>query len=227
MSKYKPQPIITRNKKFNVRSEYKPKLIYCNGNTEKAYFQDLCRHYNLSNIDVVSSPSNRLSLVEELEEFFKKDSVVNQRTKNNLAKYVKHEKYVVFDVDALSNGKNEQNPNMIRNQVDAAVEKCKALSYIPIISNECFELWFLLHYCYLEAELHRDQIYYKLSIQIGQKYEKLKIPMFIILLDKIEDAIKNAKKLAKNYSSQTIVSGRRPYTNVYELVQKIIAQKQG
>lgn len=96
-----------------------------------------------------------------------------------------------------------------------------------IWSNECFELWYLLHFEFVVAGLGRDQIYVKLAddTRLGKKYEKSDKTVFEQLSGKVETAKKNAKKLLADYGAELNPEKDNPSTKVHELVA--VLQKLG
>ncbi|MDM8548698.1 RloB family protein [Desulfobacterales bacterium HSG2] len=83
-------------------------------------------------------------------------------------------------------------------------------------SNEAFELWYLLHFHYYDAALSRSQYKGRLSRLLGKKYEKNSKTMYDDLLDKQQDAIKNAEKLLKKHFRK-----ENPSTTVHLLVEEL------
>lgn len=115
---------------------------------------------------------------------------------------------------------------------DNVAKRCDALNkrfqgegrdttFHAIWSNQCIELWFLLHFDYMHADITREQYREILSDRIGRHYEKADEAVFELLLPKMETAIKNAKKLMKEYGPELPPSQRAPATNVYELVEHL------
>ncbi len=85
-------------------------------------------------------------------------------------------------------------------------------------SNECLEIWFMLHFNYHDTNNGREWYQKKLSQYLGFKYDKSYAGMFSLLEDKLEVAIRNAKRLIDN----TLPPSRNvPATNVYELVEEL------
>lgn len=83
-------------------------------------------------------------------------------------------------------------------------------------SNECIELWFLLHLQDLIADVGRERYKEILEDKIG--YLKNMENIYSILCDKTEIAIDRAKKLYKSYENLP-PSKCCPATRVYELVE--------
>lgn len=83
-------------------------------------------------------------------------------------------------------------------------------------SNECLELWFILHFQPLFSHIGRDQYY---EILRGYfPYEKNLDTIYDILKDKTHTAIAHAKTLYASYENGTPPSRRTPATRVHELV---------
>ena len=92
---------------------------------------------------------------------------------------------------------------------DNTVHRCEALSkrnrklgYGPefhaIWSNQCFELWLLLHFCPLDADISRKAYSQKLSEQLKarglcEEYEKRDPALFSYLRPYLSNALRNAK----------------------------------
>jgi len=99
-------------------------------------------------------------------------------------------------------------------------------------SNEAIELWFLLHFEYLDASIHRYQYIDKLNDYFREygvnkgKYEKNLGDIYEILSEygDSNEAIQNAEKLRKFYEAQGINNeyNMNPGTTVDELVQELL-----
>jgi hypothetical protein len=89
-----------------------------------------------------------------------------------------------------------------------------------IWANECFELWYLLHFELVVAGLGRESIFAKLAEEkrLGKKYNKSDASVFDLLIAKVETAKKNAKKLLDDYGDKLNPEKDNPSTNVHELV---------
>lgn len=126
--------------------------------------------------------------------------------------------WIVYDTDDFP-----------QEHVDQTARLCKELStedttYHAIWSNQCIELWFLLHFCYMHSDLHRSQYWPKLSAQLcalGKgEYSKNREDIYEILYPNMSYAIANAHRLdAENENKQPSQSA--PGTKVYELVETL------
>jgi hypothetical protein len=83
-------------------------------------------------------------------------------------------------------------------------------------SNECIELWFLLHFQSLFAHVGREQ--YHVILKGYFPYEKTLENIYDLLKDKTLTAIAHAKALYASYEEGTPPSQRTPATRVHELV---------
>ena len=87
-------------------------------------------------------------------------------------------------------------------------------------SNECFELWYLLHFKLRTTGIGRKEIWKELEPHLGKRYEKADPVVFSKLKPKLEDAIRNASRLA--FQNAEIHEGRcNPSTNVHELIKEL------
>ncbi len=100
-------------------------------------------------------------------------------------------------------------------QFSAETRSCRQ-EYHVAWSNECIELWFVLHFQMLSTNIKREQYY-----EILEKYfpyEKNLENVYNILSDKTQTAIANAKTLFACYEEDAPPSRRAPATRVHELV---------
>ena len=115
---------------------------------------------------------------------------------------------------------------------DNTVSRCEALNrrfrkngrdlkFHALWSNQCIELWFLLHFIPLEADITREQYRTKLSEHLGRHYEKSDNTIFYSLLPHMNNAIKNAHNLMKSYDPKLSPSQKAPSTTVYQLLEKL------
>jgi hypothetical protein len=90
-----------------------------------------------------------------------------------------------------------------------------------IWANECFELWYLLHFCYRDTAIGRADLRRELSKpdRLNRKYDKADKDFFDLLKDKRPAAFRNAARLLKfNPSHWT-----NPSTNIHRLVERLMA----
>jgi hypothetical protein len=126
--------------------------------------------------------------------------------------------WVVFDTDDFP-----------AENINRTVHLCELYSteettYHALWSNQCIELWFLLHFSFMQSDLHRTAYWPKLtaillSLNLGE-YEKNRKDMYQILFPYIDTAIENAKKLDK-INANKLPSNSVPGTKVYKLIEKL------
>ena len=202
------QPRLDRRKM--IQPEYH--LIVTEGTeTEPAYFGAMKEVINRIYPDkiqlvVQGMGDNTLSL------FRKAKALVEESA--NVFKHV----WVVYDTDDF--------PAEYVNQTAMLCEEesNEETAYHAIWSNQCIELWFLLHFSFMQSDIHRSSYWYKLTgilnVQGLGKYEKNRKDMYDMLYPYMETAIVNAKKL------EVINDGKQPSdscpgTMVHHLVEKL------
>ena len=106
---------------------------------------------------------------------------------------------------------------------DQAISKAKKYGFKVAYSVESFELWYVLHFQYLTAQIKRNSYVDILKEKLKDGYAKNSERMYELLLDKQSIAIKNAKKLEQYHDEyETIAkSKRRPSTTVFKLVEEL------
>lgn len=103
-------------------------------------------------------------------------------------------------------------------------ESTEETTYHAIWSNQCIELWFLLHFSFLQSDLHRSSYWPKLTellaFQGFGSYEKNRTDMFKILAPYLDTAIVNAEKPEK-INTGKLPSDSAPRTMIHVLVKKL------
>lgn len=116
-----------------------------------------------------------------------------------------------------------------KENIDAVSVLCKDNSnndrrYHAIWANQCVELWYLLHFSFMQSDLHKKEYFQKLdeclqSIHAG-KYEKNREDMYYVLKPYMDDAIRNAKTFSEINRGKS-PSESAPGTMIFEFVEKI------
>ena len=105
----------------------------------------------------------------------------------------------------------------------SAEQKKDSREYKVAWSNECIELWFLLHFQELHASVGREQYYKMLSDHFAtlgiKKYDKSIPNIYDILSDKTDIAISRAEIQYKDYGDNVPPSQRCPATRLFELIK--------
>lgn len=196
-------------------------LIVCEGSkTEPFYFEGIKRQINSkygNKIRVENVSANRIEIdgtgrnTEDLTNY----AIIKRRN----AKIPYGHVWCVFDKDSFSD-----------QQFNNAITLCNNNNIGAAWSNEAIELWFILHFEYMNSSISRFAYIDKLNYWFGKfkinngKYEKTLEDIFDIL-NKHGDmtlAIKFAKKLEKKYNKGTTPSNMNPATTVYELVEELL-----
>ncbi|WP_457563067.1 RloB family protein [Caminibacter pacificus] len=139
-------------------------------------------------------------------------TAIKKSIKDNEKKYDEEEYdqiWAVFDKDEV---KDEH--------FDKSIRTIRKNKYKVAYSNPCFELWFLLHFNFYQTSLTKNLCLKKLKNYIP-KYEKNDKNMYDKLKNKVQIAIRNAKKLEKINKSKKVPHNKNPYTNVYKLVEEL------
>lgn len=196
--------------KYNIASKdlNKTILIVGEGQTEKLYFESFpVLTLTVKAVDL--GGQSKMKLIEATE------SIIQ----NNDTEY--DEVWCVFDMD-IKHGEKEFSD--FDNAIESGVTKGYKIAY----SNDCFELWFYLHYNYTDQKNHRKFYYQALGKQWdcnyendGKKYKFCK-NLFSLLKDDLkasqENAIKRSRKLYRQQADLDYHK-QNPITKVFELVE--------
>lgn len=196
-------------RKVNVKKLRKFILIVCEGTkSEPNYFESFrvrMPRGSLEKVSIVGTGINTTSLVEYTK------GLVAKRQESRLQDF--DSVWVVFDRDSF-----------VKNNVNQAVKMASQLGYNVALSNEAFELWYILHFEYLDSKNNRKQYMSKLnqifkSIGIG-KYKKKSEDIYKILQEYGDEklASKFARKLESIHKGKTAEKSK-PSTSVYKLVK--------
>ena len=188
------QSINISGRRESTKNRRKTFLIVCEGSkTEPCYFSSFRLPKYI--FDVEGCGANTGTVVKEAERLSKEQEY--------------DEVWCVFDRDSFPS-----------QAVNAAIARAENLGFKVAFSNESFELWYLLHFCYLDVALSRSQYCDRLSGYLGKPYEKNSDHMYNLLHDLQSTAIKNAKLLERNVANASWAN-RIPYTGVHLLVQRL------
>lgn len=118
--------------------------------------------------------------------------------------------WIVFDKDDFTH-----------NVVFETLRKAERHKIKTAYSIECFELWYLLHFNYINTGISRKDYINKLNKLLPEKYKKNSKIIYEQILDKQSEAIRNSKKLLSEYEDLYNPTGNNPSTTVYELVEEL------
>lgn len=137
------------------------------------------------------------------------------------ARYEK--KWAVIDKDDYS-----------RKQINGAIDRARALSICVAISNECYELWILLHFTPVTAHTSRADLRRQLNIQFRSHfnidYSKASQDVYQLIIGMQDDALRNARNLVISCVRENDVIdpfANNPLTTVHQLVEYLNALRDG
>ena len=193
---------------IKIHPEYH--LIVTEGtDTEPAYFGAIKeiinkRYPEKIHLDVSGEGDNTISLFGRAKFLAGNNS--------NVYKHV----WIVYDTDDFP-----------ADHIDRVLQLCVENSteetmFHAIWSNQCIELWFLLHFSFMQSDIHRTEYWPKLTEHLKQigvgEYMKNRKDMYQILYPYMDYAIGNAKRL-NALNEGKLPSKAAPGTKVYELIE--------
>ncbi len=101
-----------------------------------------------------------------------------------------------------------------------AISNAEKYGFEVAYSNEAFELWYVLHFEFLNTGIPREDYMKKLTFMLCKKYQKNSRNIYDDLIDRQDTAIKNAKKLLKQYEPQNPEQDN-PSTTVHLLIEQL------
>ncbi len=201
-------------KQKNKQRDQKPSYrIFCEGvNTEPLYFNQFpisnighCKGYGQTKIPLVHT-------------------ALKYKRENGITKKSKDQVWVVFDYDyngALQPAQKEEFNN--------AINKAEKHNIKWAVSNDAFELWYVLHYQHCNAQELRDWYNKRLEYHIGESYDKDRgtaKKMYDLLLPNQAKAIKRAILLTEQYDEKNkAYANKNPFTTVHSLVIELNKHK--
>lgn len=199
-----------RSKKILIHPEYH--LIVTEGTkTEPNYFRAIQEQINQRypgkiQLDIHGQGDNTVNLFDQACAYVKSSP--------NTYKHV----WVVYDIDDFP-----------PDRINLTAELCQRSSteetiYHPLWSNQCIELWFLLHFCYFQSDLHRSAYSEKLTRYMVSHgygpYQKNRPDIFGALRPHMDDAVANAKRLEQQNEGRQPASAA-PGTQVHHLIETL------
>ena len=172
--------------------------IFCEGESEKQYFNMLKRKYRGSNVKVrvIAADLSGKRLIEKAIKKMKHDKV--------------QKGYIVFDRDEHKK-KELQEVQALANKNNIGV----------VFSSIDFEIWVLLHFEFVNRVYSRKELENKLSGKdyFNTNYQQFKGDSYEeFLFDRIDYAVKNARKL---YQSHSDWINDDPFTNIHLAIDEI------
>jgi hypothetical protein len=175
-----------------IRATYPRFLIVCEGEeTERNYFEKFRTNVT---IKTIGTGKNTLSLVVDARKYAEQDDY--------------NQIWVVFDLDSFP-----------PDDFNSAIEQAQNAGFQAAYSNEAFELWYVLHFDYMDSAISREQYIDILNEKVG-KYRKNDLTMYDKLQPRQETALRNARRLMENYSPHNPAQDN-PCTTVHQLVDEL------
>jgi hypothetical protein len=172
-------------------------LIVCEGAcTEPNYFRAFRVARDVAEVRVEGVGDNTYRVVEQAIEL-RADGDYDQV-------------WCVFDRDSFP-------PEHFNRALQVAQAKGIKVAY----SNEAFELWYVLHFDYLNTGISRKDYITRLNQLLGRDYHKGSTDMFDALKDRQETALRNAAKLLAEYGDDHRPERDNPSTTVHLLVAEL------
>lgn len=186
-------------------------IISCGAETEKNYFEGVVNFFKeqennkllqfyivVDAVDPMSMANNALNITQKVE-------------KENRCQ-IDHV-WVVFDKDDFPN----ENFNNAISLISSL--KYKTTKFHSLWSNQCFELWLLLHFINMQSAINREAYITKLEKYIKEKYMKNDKTIFGKIVVKNGD-VKKAITYAKSLINNGIPPANNdPATKVYEFFE--------
>lgn len=195
---------------------FNPIYIFCEGEkTEPNYFRGFKAIIEenpvyRNRIHIIPCACETIRVLEKAIQYQKDNSVTSGSM------------WLVYDKDSFPS----KDFNEVETRVKSLNKKNPHVTYHACWSNECFELWLLLHFSYMNSNISREDYVKKLNVIFHKKdldrYEKNRKDIFTIVeqYGNPGNAIKYSKKLLENTSGKT-PSEIAPGTKVYELVEEL------
>lgn len=198
---WKRKHSIIRRKSGKKGKPFPTFLIVCEGEkTEPNYFQSFKNKIKSIELIIIGCGMNTKSLVKhaiELIRIGKTDGIKYDSV------------WCVFDKDDNS-----------LEQFNAALKMAKVKKINVAYSNQAFELWYLLHFQYIDTAILRQEYENRLTKFLKSKYLKNRMDMYDKLESFMDDAIRNAEKLLSQYPSLN-PGENNPSTTVHKLVEEL------
>ncbi|MDX1971554.1 MAG: RloB family protein [Candidatus Sumerlaeia bacterium] len=176
-------------------------LIVAGGEkTEVNYLRDMKIDLELSStiVKIESSSRDPLSILKK---------AIELRNKKYDFRIPYDHTWIVFDKDDFTS-------------FDQTINRANSENIRCAWSNECFELWYLLHYDYVNTTTPRGDFAEKITENIGKPYRKNSTEMYELLKPHYRNAVKNAVRLRldlKNHDKTP--SQQNPCTTVDKLTE--------
>jgi hypothetical protein len=191
-----------RGKKVRRSRAIRRILILCEDEkSSRDYFSSFPNDLEQVEISCVGTGMNTDSLMEEAIRR-KVEAIKNREPYESI--------WVVFDKDSFSSQQFNRAFDLARNHNE--ITACW--------SNECFELWYLLHFCYQNTGIAREQIFQRVGELLEKTYDKADPSVYATLKPHLERALQNAERLEFANVEQGTET-ENPSTRVHYLIKHL------
>lgn len=203
-----------------IRQPYERLLIVCEGEkTEPHYLNEIRQELRLATAHVQVQPSGfgtePMQVVEYAEQLFRhgnRSLCIEAKAFDRVI--------VVFDRDEH---RSYHQALAKANELDGQLgnDERQRIPFQAIASVPCFELWLLLHFEDVQAPIHRDEVYQRLSQHLPG-YDKGQRGYWASTSMRLAEATARAEVLS---TATTAHDGHETYTGMHLLVQRLVHLK--
>ena len=176
--------------------------------TEPSYFNSLKKTIERNNrkdkLRIEGQGMHTVELMERAKQLVRRSGITYKHV------------WLVYDKDDFLAEEFNQVEKLCKDVTDDETE------YHAIWSNQCVELWYLLHFGFYQTDIHRNEYFPKLSGQLQKigagVYTKNRGDMFEVLLPYLDTAIANAEKLDEINKGRT-PSDSAPGTQMFKMLK--------
>ncbi len=196
------------------REPHKSILIVCEGKkTEPIYFNALKKRLRLIMVDVeiVGEGGAPITVVNRA---IARREERKQIAKKSLTKTEYEVIYCVVDVDT-------------HETLDQAIDKARGNEICVILSNPCFEYWYILHFRKTSAPFNSSQDVKSALREEHPDYNESDTTIFNVVYPKTSDAIKHSKEVLKEqHNDAEDLRDCNPSTHVHKIVEYLHTAQQ-
>ncbi|KIM06661.1 MAG: hypothetical protein KU38_12520 [Sulfurovum sp. FS08-3] len=193
-------------RKTKNKSESKAVLIALEDTKSSRYYFEKLIHYK--------GLSGKVVFVEHIGTNPKKvlEAIKKHKKENPNIQFEKE--WIVIDRDSFS-----------KDDFKGTIEEARQKGICVAFSNECYELWILLHFESVNAHTSREDLKSRLNQifreKFGKEYSKASADVYALIIGQQQTAIDNAKKLVKQHYRDygKIDIEKNPITMIYQLVE--------
>ncbi len=217
--------MVSRNKRninyYKRRKAFKePRksiLIVSEGSkTEPIYFNSLKSNLRLAmvEVEIVGEGAAPINVVDRAIEL---RGERKQLAKKSITKASYEVVYCVIDVEAP----------VPHESLARAIDKAKGNKLDVILSNPCFEYWYILHFMKTSAPFNRSQDAKAALRREHPAYNESDTTIFNVVYPKTSDAIKNSKEvLNEQHNDAEDLRDCNPSTHVHKIVEYLHTAQQ-